>query len=200
MALVLLAPGAGAPSSSPFLRRWAGHLAALGPVESFDYPYMIAGRRRPDPLPALLEAHRAALRAARARHPAGPVVLAGKSMGSRVGCHLASALDPGERPAALVCLGFPLRSPSGALRDEVLLALRTPVIFVQGTRDPLCPLDLLEGARARMQARTALHVVEGGDHGLAPTKAALRAAGEDLAAVEARALAAIRSFVEACVG
>src|SRR5690242_19766131 len=96
---------------------WAERLAALGDVVRFDYPYMRAGRRSPDRLPVLVAAHREALAAARAGRR-GPVVLAGKSMGSRVGCHV--ALE--ERVDALVCLGYPLRRAGGALRDEVLLA------------------------------------------------------------------------------
>jgi predicted alpha/beta-hydrolase family hydrolase len=83
----------------------------------------------------------------------------------------------------------------GSVRDEVLLALRTPVLFVQGTRDPLCPLDRLEAVRGRMAAPNALHRVEGGDHSLEASVAVLRAAGETQAEVEARALDAIRSFV-----
>src|SRR5262249_28166478 len=51
--LVLFAPGAGAPSSSPWMARWAERLAAHGRVATFDYPYMLAGRRMPDKLPVL---------------------------------------------------------------------------------------------------------------------------------------------------
>jgi predicted alpha/beta-hydrolase family hydrolase len=188
--LFLLAPGAGAPSSSTWMQAWARRLATLGVVETLDYPYMRAGRKGPDRLPTLVAAHREALRAARARH-AGPAILAGKSMGSRVGCHL--ALE--EPVAALVCLGYPLTGRSGAVRDEVLVALRTPVLFVQGTRDALCPLDLLERVRKRMTAPSALHVVEGGDHSLRVSAAALRAAGEDQDAADARSLRAIAQFV-----
>ena len=188
--LILLAPGAGAPSTSPWMRRWEGHLSTLGEVETLDYPYAKAGRRRPDPLPALLAAHREALGVARAGHR-GPVVLAGKSMGSRVGCHLSLEEDV----AALVCLGYPLVGRRGSVREEVLLALRTPVLFVQGTRDPLCPLERLEAVRARMAAPSALHRIEGGDHSLEVSAAALRAAGETQADVEARALEAVRAFL-----
>ena len=188
--LVLLAPGAGAPSSSPWMAAWAERLGTLGRVVRFDYPYMRAGRRSPDRLPVLVEAHRAALAEARASSQA-PIVLAGKSMGSRVGCHL--ALE--ETVAALVCLGYPLRGARGDLRDEVLLALRTPILFVQGTRDPLCPLDALEGVRKRMRAPTALHRVEGGNHSLAVGQRALEAAGETQGDVDARALAAVAAFL-----
>ena len=172
------------------MSRWAERLASLGDVVRFDYPYVIAGRRSPDRLPVLVAAHAAALAHAREGR-AGPVVLAGKSMGGRVGCHVAleASVD------ALVCLGYPLRGAAGALRDEVLLALRAPVLFVQGTRDRLCPLDLLEGVRRRMTARSALHVVEGGDHSLAVPARALREQGTTQEEVDGRALEAIGAFL-----
>ena len=189
--MILLAPGAGQPSTSAWMRSWARRLEGLGEVVAFDYPYMLAGRRRPDRPPVLLEAHRTALRAARAGRD-GPVVLAGKSMGSRIGCHLA-AEEPAVR--ALVCLGYPLVGRSGGVREEALLALRTPVLFVQGTRDPLCPLDRLEAVRGRMAAPSALHVVEGGDHSLLVTRGRLAAAGEIQEQVDGRALEAVRAFL-----
>lgn len=195
--LILFAPGAGAPSTSPWMQAWRARLARLGPVVTFDYPYMRAGKKAPDRLPRLLAAHREALAAARAAHPGRAVVLAGKSMGSRVGCHVVIE-ELAEDPAAalaLVCLGYPLVGVNGKVRDEVLLALRTPVLFVQGTRDRLCPLEHLARVRARMSAPTALHVVEAGDHSLEVTRAHARATGVDQAASDAAAFAAVRDFV-----
>lgn len=195
MPLVLFAPGAGAPSTSPWMERWAGHLSTLGEVVRFDYPYVKAGRRSPDRLPTLVEAHRDALRAARGRSRR-PVLLAGKSMGSRVGCHLAL-----EEPVdGLVCLGYPLVGQRGQERSDVLLALGTPVLFVQGTRDPLCPLARLEPVRRQMKAPTALHAVEGGNHSLEVGVRALRDAGTTQARVEAAALAAIAAFATTHLG
>ena len=56
--LFLFAPGAGAPSSHPWMRRWKARLQEIGEVETFDYPYMREGRKRPDRLPQLIAAHR----------------------------------------------------------------------------------------------------------------------------------------------
>ena len=189
----LFAPGAGAPSSSAWMQGWRDRLATLGDVATLDYPYMRAGRKSPDKLPVLVESHRAALADARGRAK-GPLFLVGKSMGGRVGCHLAVE----EPVAGVVCLGYPLKAGgSGALRDEVLLALRVPVLFVQGTRDPLCPLPLLAEVRARMTAPNTLLVVEGGNHSLETSAAARKAANETQAASDARVLDAIRRFVAA---
>jgi len=192
--LILFAPGAGAPSTSAWMRAWARRLGALGQVVPFDYPYMKAGRKAPDRHPALVAAHGAALDEARGA-PERPVVLAGKSMGSRIGCHLAV-----ERPgiSALVCFGYPLRSgATGALRDQVLLALRTPVLFLQGSKDPLCPLDDLAAVRAKMTAPNQLHVVEGGDHSLEVGARERKAAGLTQDDLDGVLLVVIRDFLAA---
>src|SRR4051812_5384290 len=188
----VFAHGAGAPSSSPWMRAWRRRLGALGEVVAFDYPYMRARRKAPDRLPALIDAHRAVLIKARARAK-GPVFLIGKSMGGRVGCHL--ALE--KSVAGVICLGYPLQSgATGAMRDEVLLALRTPILFVQGSRDALCPLDKLAAVRARMTAPSTLLVVEGGNHSLEVSAAARKESGTTQGDSDARVLESIRAFVE----
>jgi len=191
--LVLFAPGAGASSESDWMRAWANALSTIGRVVPFDYAYRKEGRRTPDRLPVLIAAHRAALAEARTGH-AGPVFLAGKSMGGRVGCHV--ALE--ESVDGVVCFGYPLKAAgSGVLRDEVLRQLATKVLFVQGTRDPLCPLDALAAATAAMKAPHTLHVVEGGDHSLRVRKGDLVRAGRTQADVDAAILAAVAEFVAA---
>ncbi len=191
--LFVFAHGAGAPSSHPWMKAWAALLGSLGEVETFDYPYMQGKKRAPDPQPALIRAHLAAIDQATARHPDHELILIGKSMGSRIGCHAAL-----ERPVSkLVCLGYPLvaAGDSGKVRDQVLLELETPILFVQGTRDPLCPLERLSQVRQKMQARSKLFVVDAGDHSLQVSKAQLKESREDQAAVDARILHVIRHFV-----
>jgi predicted alpha/beta-hydrolase family hydrolase len=185
----LFAPGAGAASDSPWMRAWRDRLAGPGDVLAFDYPYRLAGRKAPDRLPVLIAAHRQALGEAR-RRAGGLVFLVGKSMGSRVGCHV--ALE--DAVAGVITLGYPLVAGStGALRDQVLLSLSTPILFVQGTRDPLCPLDRLADVRSRMTARQRLHVVEGGNHSLEIPGGKRNAAAQD--ASDRAVLAAILDFV-----
>jgi uncharacterized protein len=191
--LILFAPGAGAPSSHPWMQNWKRRLSEIGEVETFDYDYMRAGRRRPDRLPQLIAAHRKALEAAREKHQPDSTFLIGKSMGGRIGCHV--SLE--EKMDGLVCLGYPLCAMGDRtkLRDEVLRALTTPILFVQGTRDALCPPDLLERVRAEMKAPNFLHVVEGGDHSLRIPKRQLQATSETQDYVDQRALQAISKFV-----
>lgn len=191
--LFVFAPGAGAPSTSAWMLRFAGHLARLGNVYPFDYPYQKAGRRSPDRLATLIAAHEQAITDARAQHP-GPVVLVGKSMGSRVGCHV-SLTTP---VSALVNFGYPLvaAGKSGKVRDQVLRELSTPTLFVQGTRDPLCPLDQLRPLLDTMSTHTELHIVESGDHSLVPTRTYLKLSGSTPESVEHVIMTAVADFVD----
>ncbi|PYI82081.1 MAG: alpha/beta hydrolase [Verrucomicrobia bacterium] len=192
--LILFAPGAGAPSSHPWMQTWKRRLSELGEIETFDYDYKRAGRKRPDPLPQLIAAHRMALQAAQEKHQPDSTFLIGKSMGGRIGCHV--SLE--EKVEGLVCLSYPLCAMGDRtkLRDEVLRALTTPILFVQGTRDALCPLDLLERGRAEMKVPNFLHVVEGGDHSLRVRKRQLQATGETQRGIDQRILSAIAGFVD----
>ena len=176
------------------MQRWKTYLSEIGDVVLLDYPYMLAGRKRPDFLPQLVAAHREALAAARARSDATRVILAGKSMGGRIGCHVANE----ERVSGLVCFGYPLCAAGdvGKMRDKVLKELRTPILFVQGTRDPLCPLDLLRQVHKEMVAPLSLHVVEGGDHSLAVAKRALKERGETQDEVDRGIFDAVRRFTD----
>ena len=176
------------------MQNWKRRLSNIGEVETFNYDYMREGRKRPDRLPQLIEAHRQALERAQERHPGASTILIGKSMGGRIGCHV--SLE--EKVDGLVCLGYPLCAMGDRtkLRDEVLRALTTPILFVQGTHDSLCPLDLLENARGEMQAPNFLHVVEGGDHSLRVPKRVLQASGEMQEDIDRQVFKTITGFVD----
>jgi uncharacterized protein len=176
------------------MQNWKRRLSELGEVETFDYDYMRAGRKRPDPLRQLIAAHRAALESAREKHQPDSTFLIGKSMGGRIGCHI--SLE--EEVDGLICLGYPLCAMGDRtkLRDEILRALASPIVFVQGSRDALCPLDLLERVRTEMKAPNSVHVVEGGDHSLRVPKRQLQAASETQDNVDQRIFEAVAGFVD----
>lgn len=187
----LLAHGAGASSNSAWMLRYRELLAHIAPVVSFDYTYMAQGKKRPDPLPQLVAQHRAALAQAAQLH-GKQVVLIGKSMGGRIGCHLALS----EQVLGVICLGYPLvgQGKRAPLRDQVLLELKAPALFIQGTRDPLCPLPLLTEVLQQRSARSDLHIVKSGDHSLTPTKAHLKQTGLTEAELEGQSMSAIAGF------
>jgi uncharacterized protein len=187
----LFAPGAGAPSSHPWMQKWKERLSSLGRVALFDYAYMREGRKRPDFLLQLITTHRQAL--AEHRGTSEPVFLIGKSMGGRIGCHVALT----EKVNGVVSLCYPLcgGGDPNKLRDKVLRELATPILFVQGSRDPLCPLPLLESVRAQMTAPNTLHIVEDADHSLLLRKRDLMRIGRTQDRIDDHILEAIALFV-----
>ncbi len=170
---VVLAPGAGAPMDHPFLRFMQRALAAQGfLVVSFNFPYQEAGRRAPDRAPVLEATWRAVLAAVRDETPAR-LILGGKSMGGRIAAQVAAAGAPCD---GLVFLGYPLHPPGRTerLRDAPLRVLRQPLLFVQGERDRLCDLGLLQVILGELSAPVSLHVVAEGDHSFKVPKRAGR--------------------------
>lgn len=150
-----------------FMEAVARALAERG-IATFRYqfPYTEAGRRRIDPQPVLLATVRAAIAAASTSFPGLPVFAGGKSMGGR----MTSLAAAEERPAGvngLIFFGFPLH-PAGRPstdRAEHLARVELPLLFLQGTRDALAGLALLEPVCSSLGPRATLHVVEDADHG-----------------------------------
>jgi predicted alpha/beta-hydrolase family hydrolase len=155
---VVLAHGAGAGQSHPFMVGMRERLAASFSVTTFDYPYIAAGRRAPDRMETLLECHHAV--AAAVATDADRMVFGGKSMGGRVGSHLEA-----PEPAARFFLGYPLVAiGKSEPRDTSHLdRIATPLLFVQGERDRLGPPDLLAPVVARL-ANASIVVIEEADH------------------------------------
>jgi predicted alpha/beta-hydrolase family hydrolase len=140
---LLLAHGAGTNQDHPRLIELRDGLAAAGlTVLTFNYLYTEADRKRPNAQPLLLGAHRAA-RDFLAAEVGGPVVLAGRSMGGRMGTYLAAA---GEPALGLVLYAYPLHPPGKPerLRADHLPSITAPMLFFQGTRDPLSRMELFD--------------------------------------------------------
>ncbi len=159
---VLLAHGAGAGQDHPWMTTVADGLAVEGLcVMTFNYRYTEAGRKSPDRLPTLLEVHRAAADALAER--CERVVLAGKSMGGRVGSHLAG--DEGWPAAGLVYYGYPLVAigKTEPRPTDHLERIGAPQLFFSGTRDRLGPTELIKTVALSLSDATVI-VVEDGDH------------------------------------
>jgi predicted alpha/beta-hydrolase family hydrolase len=167
-ATLVLAHGAGAPRTHPFVIGMAQRIARRGvDVVTFNFLYAEAGKRAPDRT-ALLEAcWHAAIASVRARGglPRERVFIGGKSMGGRIGARIAASGE-GSPIAGLVLLGYPLH-PIGkpkTVRSEILeVPARVPILVVQGSRDDLGTADeVAKLVRGRKSIRVV--PVEGGDH------------------------------------
>ena len=164
--MYVFAHGAGAGLHHPFMEHAAQALGGHGiATHRFDFPYMKAGKSRPDP-PAVAEAAvREAVREAARNAPNLPLLAGGKSFGGRMTSQ-AQAHEPLPGVRGLVFFGFPLHPPGrpGVERADHLSAVDIPMLFLQGTRDEFATLDLLRGVVQRLGRRATLHLIEEGDH------------------------------------
>lgn len=194
--VVVLAPGAGTTLTSSVLRVVGRRVAERGrPVVVFNFPYVEAGRRRPDPGSRLERAYADVLEAVAARFGPRPLVIGGRSMGGRIASQLA-AHDPAACQG-LVLLSYPLHPerpardvgtvPAHSLRTGHWPRLAVPTLFVQGDRDRLCDLDALareQAARLGPPPPTT-HTIAGADHGFNVRKRDARTTSDVLAEVAA---------------
>ena len=167
---MILAHGAGAPQTHPFMTAFARLLSGRGlDVVTFNFLYMERGRRVPDPRARLEACYRAVIAAARARAGDGNrVVIGGKSMGGRIATQVAAA-DGGDGGDGgvdgLVLLGYPLHPPGrpDKPRTAHLPSVTAPMLFVQGGRDAFGTPDELRPVLATCPD-AELVTVDGGDH------------------------------------
>jgi predicted alpha/beta-hydrolase family hydrolase len=180
--LLVLAHGAGAGMSHPFMEKLAGELASVG-VATFRYqfPYMQEQRRVPDAPAVLTATVVGAVRAATEAAPGLPLLAGGKSMGGRMTSE-AAAQHPLHGVRGLVFFGFPLHPPDrpGTKRADHLLKVTIPMLFLQGTRDTFADLQLLRPVSAKLGSRATLHVIEKADHSFHVLKSAGRSDDEVL--------------------
>ncbi len=172
----VLAHGAGAGMTHPFLEAISRRLAARG-VATFrwQFPYMEAKKKRVDPPEVAIAAVRAAVWEASSRLAGLPLLAGGKSFGARMTSSAAAASPlPGVR--GLAFLGFPLHPPGkpDTKRAEHLGRVDVPMLFLQGTRDEFADLTLLEPVVSRLGERATLHLVGGGDHSFGVLKSSGR--------------------------
>jgi len=165
-ALLALAHGAGAGMRHHFMEGLADKLAERGVATlRYQFLYMEKGIKRPDNEALLTATVRAAVAAALEHAPGLPLFAGGKSMGGRM-TSIAAAKEPLEGVRGLVFFGFPLHAAGkpGAERGRHLFNVRSPMLFLQGSRDTLADLRFLEPVCKALGKRAELFVVAGGDH------------------------------------
>lgn len=191
-ATLILAHGAGAPQTHPFMTAFGRGLSSRGlRVVTFNFPYMERRRRYPDPGRRLEACYRAVIADVRKRqaNARSRLLVGGKSMGGRIATQVV-AQDTGVEASlgvdGLVLLGYPLHPPGrpDKLRDAHLPSIAAPMLFVQGSRDTFGTPDELRPVLAGC-ALAELFVVEGGEHSFkvrgknAPSEAEIHSTVQD---------------------
>jgi len=165
-ACFVFAHGAGAGMTHLFMEAFAAGLCERGIATlRYQFPYMEKGSKRPDP-PALAEATVRAAVAEAARCCQGlPLIAGGKSFGGRMTSQ-AQASSPLAGVRGLAFAGFPLHPAGKPSSDRArhLADVHVPMLFLQGTRDALAEVALIEPVVKRLGQAATLHLVEGADH------------------------------------
>ncbi len=165
-ACLLLAHGAGAGIHHPAMAALADGLAARAiAVLRYQFLYMEQGAKRPDPPKLAYAIVRAAVAEAALLAPELALFAGGRSFGGRMTSQ-AHARDPLPGLRGLVFFAFPLHPPNkpSHARAEHLSDVHGPMLFLQGTRDALAELDLLQASIAKLGDRATLRLFEHADH------------------------------------
>lgn len=183
---VILGAGAGGTRQTPQLQAVA---AALDPVRYttilFNFPYQEAKRKFPDQAPVLEATVARVVEYARAMLRASKVVVGGRSMGGRMA---SQAVAHGLVCDGLAFLAYPLHPPGqeSKMRDAHLAAIKSPMLFLQGTRDEFARLDLLKCTVERLGPSAELVLFEAADHSFkTPRGSALNSRQTEAAMIEA---------------
>ena len=165
-ACYVFAHGAGAGMTHRFMAAMAGQLAQQGIATlRYQFPFMERGSKRPDPPELAHAAVRAAVAEARTRLAGVPLFAGGKSFGGRMTSQ-AQAEVPLEGVLGLVFVGFPLHPAGKASTERAahLSKVACPMLFLQGTRDELAELPLIQAEVAKLGRRASMQVFADADH------------------------------------
>jgi uncharacterized protein len=165
-ACFVFAHGAGAGMTHSFMEAFAQGLRERGVASlRYQFPYMEKGSKRPDPPGIAIATVRAAVAEAARTFPGLTLIAGGKSFGGRMTSQAQAAASLiGVRGLGFV--GFPLH-PAGKPstdRADHLAKVELPMLFLQGTRDTLAEVALIEPVVQRLGSRATLHLVDGADH------------------------------------
>ena len=197
-ACYVFAHGAGAGMAHASMETIAAGLGERGIATlRYQFPYMEKGSKRPDPPAVAHVAVRAAVAEAGRCCPALPLIAGGKSFGGRMTSQ-AQTKAPLTGVRGLAFLGFPLHLAGKPSIDRAkhLADVKIPMLFLQGTRDALAELGLLEPVVRSLGSLATLHLLDGADHSFH----VLKSSGRNDREVMNEALDAFAAWVDGVVG
>jgi predicted alpha/beta-hydrolase family hydrolase len=163
--VITLAHGAGAGMNHPFMVTLAKSLSESRiATMRFNFPFTEGKKGRPDPPAIAHKTVEAAIVKAKELFPKVPVFVSGKSFGGRMTSQYLSTHHE-TSVKGIIFYGFPLHPPGkpSVERAEHLKDVKTPMLFLQGTRDELAKWDLIESVCASLPL-AKLVKIEGADH------------------------------------
>jgi len=164
-AMVVLAHGAGAGMNHSFMESLTSGLATSGiGTLRYNFPFIEQGRKRPDVPAIAIRTIAVVLNLANEMKLGVPLFAAGKSFGGRMTSHYLAETSL-SFVKGLIFYGFPLHAPgqAGTKRADHLFKVKSPMLFLQGTRDALADLTLMKELCASLPLATIV-TFEGADH------------------------------------
>ena len=165
-AIVTIAHGAGAGMNHEFMIKLSQSLAEAGIASlRFNFPFMENKKGRPDTPAVAHQTIEAAIKKAKKLFPKLPVFVAGKSFGGRMTSQYMS-LSPNDAVKGIIFYGFPLHAPGkpSIERAEHLKGVRSPMLFLQGSRDEFAEWKLINSVCKKLPLAELIKV-EGANHG-----------------------------------
>ena len=164
--IMTLAHGAGAGMHHTFMVTLSQSLSEVGiATMRFNFPFTENKKGRPDSPAVAHQTIEAAILKARKLVPKLPLFVAGKSFGGRMTSQCLAA-HPNDRVKGIIFYGFPLHAPGkpSIERAEHLKEVRSPMLFLQGSRDEFATWKLIEKVTSSLPL-AELVKIEGANHG-----------------------------------
>ena len=165
IAVNIISHGAGAGMHHPFLVDLANRLTERDVTTiRFNFPYMEAGRKSPGSPTKNIAAWAQVVTHVTGQHPGLPIFVSGKSYGGRMASHLLTE-NTFESVRGIIYYGFPLHAPGRDSKDRAdhLNQIGIPQLFLQGTRDKLANIDMIQEVVDSLPLAT-IEKIESGDH------------------------------------
>ena len=164
--IMTLAHGAGAGMHHSFMVTLSQSLSEAGIATlRFNFPFTENKKGRPDSPAVAHQAIEAAILKAQKLFPKLSLFVAGKSFGGRMTSQCLAA-HPNDLVKGIIFYGFPLHAPGkpSIERAEHLKDVRSPMLFLQGSRDEFATWKLIEKVTSSLPLAELIKI-EGANHG-----------------------------------
>lgn len=170
LCMYVFAHGAGAGIDHDFIKNVQNSLFKKGIATfTFNFIYKEKGKKLPSSKKAVDREYKLLWEYVRSEYGNKlPLFAGGKSMGGRVSTRV---IDDLTGVKGLIFLGFPIHSPGrpDKLVGAYIKNIQTPMLFLQGSRDPFSSKDVAEKVVAELQ-HAHLYWLDGGKHSWETTK------------------------------